>query len=248
MASVSSAVTSTVLAYLPSPGTRRLVPRTGADPGLRPVHHRRDHRGRRLGRSPVRRPRRASRARSPTSPCSRCRSASSAGGSTTWQRTGRPTSARAATRVDALKIWQGGLGIWGAIALRRGGRVDRLPPPRDPAAVLRRRRGARHRRRAGDRPARQLVQPGALRRTDHLPWGLEIYERVDPATGVRDSLGGVAVGRRSRSCTPRSSTSCCGTSGWPLSWCGPTAGSGSATGGRSPSTWPVTRPAGSGSS
>jgi prolipoprotein diacylglyceryl transferase len=26
------------------------------------------------------------------------------------------------------------------------------------------------------------------------PWGLEIYERVDPATGLQDSLNGVAVG------------------------------------------------------
>src|SRR5690606_12724085 len=26
-----------------------------------------------------------------------------------------------------------------------------------------------------------------------LPWGLEIYERIDPATGLPDALGGVAV-------------------------------------------------------
>jgi prolipoprotein diacylglyceryl transferase len=28
-----------------------------------------------------------------------------------------------------------------------------------------------------------------------LPWGLEIYERVDPATGLPDALGGVALDR-----------------------------------------------------
>ena len=41
--------------------------------------------------------------------------------------------------VRALYIWDGGLGIWGAVALgaRRG--VDRLPPPRDQTAGLRRR-------------------------------------------------------------------------------------------------------------
>jgi prolipoprotein diacylglyceryl transferase len=27
-----------------------------------------------------------------------------------------------------------------------------------------------------------------------LPWGLEIYRRIDPATGLEDNLGGVAVG------------------------------------------------------
>ena len=45
------------------------------------------------------------------------RSASSAAGSTTSSPRPARTGARAATRVDALKIWEGGLGIWGAIAL-----------------------------------------------------------------------------------------------------------------------------------
>ena len=57
----------------------------------------------------------------------------------------------------------------------RGGRcLDRLPPPGRAAPVLRRRRRARHRHRAGDRAAGQLVQPGALRRSD------------DPAVGPGD--------------------------------------------------------------
>ena len=47
---------------------------------------------------------------------------------------------------------------------RRRRRLDRLPPPRDPAAALRRRAGAGHRARPGDRPLGQLVQPGAYGR------------------------------------------------------------------------------------
>ena len=48
--------------------------------------------------------------------------------------------------------------------LRRGRRLDRLPPPRHPAAGVRRRARARAAGRPGDRPARQLVQQRALRR------------------------------------------------------------------------------------
>ena len=71
-------------------------------------------------------------------------------------------------RAADLARWPRDLGCDRA----RGGRcVDRLPPPRRPAAVLRRRRRARHRHRAGDRPAGQLVQPGALRRPDDAALG-----------------------------------------------------------------------------
>jgi hypothetical protein len=72
--------------------------------------------------------------------------------------------------------------------------VDRVPPPRGPAAVLRRRRRARgsssRRRSAGSGNwfNQELYGPPTT-----LPWGLEIYERVDPATGLPDLIGGVAV-------------------------------------------------------
>ena len=117
--------------------------------------------------------------------------------------------------LDALKIWQGGLGIWGAVALgavgawigcrRRGVPLPFFADAVAPGIVDR----------AGHRPARQLVQPGALRRPDDLPWGLEIYRRVDPATGCAGHrwAGSRWTTRRSRSCTRRSCTSCCGT--WP---------------------------------
>jgi prolipoprotein diacylglyceryl transferase len=95
--------------------------------------------------------------------------------------------------VDALKIWQGGLGIWGAIALggvgawiacrRRGVPLPFLADAVAPGIVVAQAIG-----RLGNWFNQELYGGP----TD-LPWGLEIYERVDPATGVPDSLGGVAV-------------------------------------------------------
>ena len=73
---------------------------------------------------------------------------------------------RAATRSTPLKIWNGGLGIWGAIALGALGVVDRLPAGRHQLPDLRRRGRPRRRVRAGHRPVRQLVQQRALRRPD----------------------------------------------------------------------------------
>ncbi len=79
--------------------------------------------------------------------------------------------------VDAFKIWQGGLGIWGAIALGARRRLDRLPPPRHRAARVRRRHRARHRLRPGHRPLGQLVQPGAVRQPDAPALGPEDHQR-----------------------------------------------------------------------
>ena len=57
--------------------------------------------------------------------------------------------------------------------------------------------------RPGDRPARQLVQPGALRRArPRCRGGSRSDRRVDPATGVTDNLDGVAVDRRRRDRAP----------------------------------------------
>ena len=88
---------------------------------------------------------------------------------------------------------------------RRGRRLDRLPAPRHPAAAVRRRPRAGHRRRAGDRPVRQLLQPGALRPADR------------PAVGARDRPGAPArrLRRTARPTTRRSSTRRSGTSASP---------------------------------
>jgi prolipoprotein diacylglyceryl transferase len=95
--------------------------------------------------------------------------------------------------VDAFKIWQGGLGIWGAVLLGAVG------------AWI----GCRHRGVPlpffADAVAPGIVTAQAIGRLGNwfnqelyggpttLPWGLEIYRRVDPATGAPDTLGGVAV-------------------------------------------------------
>ena len=95
--------------------------------------------------------------------------------------------------VDALKIWQGGLGIWGAIALGAVG-----------AWIGCRRRGVPLPFFA-DAVAPGIVTAQAIGRLGNwfnqelyggpttLPWGLEIYRRVDPATGAPNQLTGVAV-------------------------------------------------------
>jgi prolipoprotein diacylglyceryl transferase len=96
--------------------------------------------------------------------------------------------------LGALKIWQGGLGIWGAVALGGFG-----------AWVVCRRRGVPLPALA-DAVAPGIVTAQAIGRLGNwfnqelyggpttLPWGLEIRERVDPSTGVLDPLGGVAQG------------------------------------------------------
>ena len=63
-------------------------------------------------------------------------------------------------------VWEGGLGIWGGIAggVLVGGSIAKRSGANVPA--LARRRGAGPARRAGDRPHRQLVEPGALRQAD----------------------------------------------------------------------------------
>jgi prolipoprotein diacylglyceryl transferase len=95
--------------------------------------------------------------------------------------------------IDALKVWDGGLGIWGAVALGAVG-----------AWIGCRRRGIPLRAYA-DAVAPGIVLAQAIGRLGNyfnqelygaptnLPWGLEIYRRVDPGTGLVDPLGGVAV-------------------------------------------------------
>jgi len=96
--------------------------------------------------------------------------------------------------LDALKIWDGGLGIWGAVALGAVGALIACRKKGIPLPAM------------ADTLAAPLVVAQAIGRLGNyfnqelygahtsLPWGLEIYERTNPDTGVTDLLGGVAVG------------------------------------------------------
>ena len=93
----------------------------------------------------------------------------------------------------ALRIWDGGLGIWGAVALGAVGawiackrRDIPLPAFGDaiaPGIILAQAIG-----RLGNYFNQELYG-----RETTVPWGLEIYERVNSA-GVPDSLNGVSTG------------------------------------------------------
>ncbi|MFJ2839767.1 prolipoprotein diacylglyceryl transferase [Nocardia sp. NPDC087230] len=97
--------------------------------------------------------------------------------------------------IEALYIWQGGLGIWGAVFLGGigawiGCRVYKIPLPAlgdaiAPAVLLAQAIG-----RLGNYFNQELYG-----RTTEVPWGLEIYERFDPETGARDMMNGVSTGR-----------------------------------------------------
>ena len=71
-------------------------------------------------------------------------------------------------------VWKGGLGVWGGILL--GCIAGAVVVRRSGESVLRvhGRRRAGPAGRAGDRPRRQLVEPGALRQPTDRAWGLEI--------------------------------------------------------------------------
>nr|BFE49030.1 prolipoprotein diacylglyceryl transferase [Saccharothrix mutabilis subsp. capreolus] len=94
---------------------------------------------------------------------------------------------------EAFAIWNGGLGIWGAIALggvgawiacrRRGIPLPAMADALAPGIVTAQAIG-----RLGNYFNQELYGGPTT-----LPWGLEIYERVDPATGFEDELGGVAL-------------------------------------------------------
>lgn len=95
--------------------------------------------------------------------------------------------------INALKIWEGGLGIWGAVLLGGigawiGCRVYRIPLPAfgdaiAPAILLAQAIG-----RLGNYFNQELYG----RKTD-LPWGLEIYLRFD-SDGQLDMMNGVSTG------------------------------------------------------
>ncbi len=93
----------------------------------------------------------------------------------------------------AVKVWDGGLGIWGAVALggvgawiacrRRGIPLPAFGDAIAPGIVLAQAIG-----RLGNYFNQELYG-----RPTTMPWGLEIYERVN-ANGMPDSLNGVATG------------------------------------------------------
>jgi prolipoprotein diacylglyceryl transferase len=94
--------------------------------------------------------------------------------------------------LDALKIWDGGLGIWGAIALGAVGawigcRVKKVPLPVfadviAPGIVIGQAIG-----RVGNYFNQELYGGPT-----ELPWGLEIYRRINES-GAEDNLNGIAV-------------------------------------------------------
>ncbi|MGA9373485.1 MAG: prolipoprotein diacylglyceryl transferase, partial [Mycobacterium sp.] len=93
----------------------------------------------------------------------------------------------------AFRIWDGGLGIWGAVALggvgawigcrRRGIPLPAFGDAVAPGIILAQAIG-----RVGNYFNQELFG-----RATTVPWGLEIYERRD-AAGFRDSLNGVSTG------------------------------------------------------
>lgn len=95
--------------------------------------------------------------------------------------------------VDALKIWQGGLGIWGAVLLggvgawigcrRRGIPTPAFGDALAPAILLAQAIG-----RIGNYFNQELYG-----RETTMPWGLEIYQRVN-ASGRLDALTGTSNG------------------------------------------------------
>ncbi|MGC0364332.1 prolipoprotein diacylglyceryl transferase [Rhodococcus sp. 27YEA15] len=95
--------------------------------------------------------------------------------------------------VDALKVWQGGLGIWGAVFLggvgawigcrRRGIPVAALGDAIAPGILLAQAIG-----RIGNYFNQELYG-----RETTVPWGLEIFERVN-SSGQFDQLTGVSNG------------------------------------------------------
>lgn len=95
--------------------------------------------------------------------------------------------------IDAVKIWDGGLGIPGAIALgglgawiacrRRG-----IPLPFVADAIAPTLAVAQAIGRLGNYFNQELYGDPTT-----VPWGLEIFPRVNPSTGLLDNLNGVAI-------------------------------------------------------
>ncbi|MQY25411.1 Prolipoprotein diacylglyceryl transferase [Nocardia sp. RB56] len=97
--------------------------------------------------------------------------------------------------MNAFRVWEGGLGIWGAVFLGGVGawigcRSYRIPLPAlgdaiAPAILLAQAIG-----RLGNWFNQELYG-----RTTEVPWGLKIFLRFDPVTGQPDMMNGVSNGQ-----------------------------------------------------
>nr|WP_155981687.1 prolipoprotein diacylglyceryl transferase [Nocardia sp. BMG111209] len=97
--------------------------------------------------------------------------------------------------MNAFRVWEGGLGIWGAVFLGGVGawigcRSYRIPLPAlgdaiAPAILLAQAIG-----RLGNYFNQELYG-----RTTEVPWGLKNFLRFDPATGQPDMMNGVSNGQ-----------------------------------------------------
>ncbi|MFC3965884.1 prolipoprotein diacylglyceryl transferase [Nocardia jiangsuensis] len=108
---------------------------------------------------------------------------------TDWQKYFGPDG----NAIDALKIYQGGLGIWGAVALGAVGawigcRIYKIPLPALGDAVAPGILLAQAIGRLGNWFNQELYG-----RETEVPWGLEIYRRVGD-DGRLDMMGGVSTG------------------------------------------------------
>ena len=167
-----------VLVFIPSPAHRRRRRRPAAAPHVRADAARRDPRVRLADRPPLEGAWAATGTSSRASPSGASPSASSARGSTTTSPRGTRCRRRSGRAI--FEVWKGGLGVWGgilsarssgAIVVRRAGRERRAVHGRGRAGPA---------ARAGHRPDRQLVEPGALRQADRPAVGAR---RSTPRTG-----------------------------------------------------------------
>ena len=163
----------------PQPGGQRLPRRPGVHPRLRADVRGRDHAGDPHHPAPVEGRTAATRAWSATLRCGPCRPGSSAAGSTS---TSPRRSTSRTTGTGSFAVWDGGLGIWGGIALGALVGIWRVRQAR------RERRAVHGRGRpgpaggAGGRAHRQLLQQGAVRRADQrCPGGWRSRRRYRPA-------------------------------------------------------------------
>ncbi len=86
--------------------------------------------------------------------------------------------------VAALRLWDGGLGIWGAVALGGARRLDRGSPCRRGASAGRGCDRPGHRAGPGHRPMGQLLQPGVIRRAHRTALGPD-HRSAEPARRVQ---------------------------------------------------------------
>ncbi|CAM5667260.1 prolipoprotein diacylglyceryl transferase 2 [Streptomyces spiroverticillatus] len=123
----------------------------------------------------------ASRASSRTSPSGQC-----SGLADGLPRTRRPDAyfGDRGEPIGALYMSEGGLGVWVPSPWAAWARGS-LPPPPHPLPRLRGHRRPGHRAGPGDRPLRQLVQPGTLRPPHHSPPGPGNRPHTPPARPAR---------------------------------------------------------------